>query len=95
MPDILIKHIDNELAERIKTLSREHNWSLNDAILHLLRHGVGMERGDLPFIRSADIAHLGGTWDASESQAFRDAMSAFDNAPEGFFAHIDDVDKDK
>lgn len=95
MPDILIKHIDNELAERIKVLSRERNWSINDVILHLLRHGVGMERGDLPFIKSADIAHLGGTWDASESQAFSDAMSALDGAPEGYFAHLDDVGQEK
>ncbi len=95
MPDILIKHIDNELAERIKVLSRERNWSINDVILHLLRHGVGMEHGEVPFIKSADIAHLGGTWDASESQAFNDAMSALDNAPEGFFAHLSDEDKEK
>ena len=95
MPDILIKHIDNELAERIKTLSRERNWSINDVILHLLRHGVGMEHGELPFIQSADIAHLGGTWDAGESQAFKDAMSALDNAPEGFFAHLDESGKEE
>lgn len=95
MPDILIKHIDNELAERIKLLSRERNWSINDVILHLLRHGVGMEHGDMPFIQSADIAHLGGTWDPSESQAFKDAMSALDKAPEGFFAHLDEADQDK
>ncbi len=95
MPDILIKHIDNELAERIKMLSRERNWSINDVILHLLRHGVGMEHGELPFIKSADIAHLGGTWDASESQAFKDAMSALDKAPEGFFAHLEGSGKEK
>ena len=95
MPDIVIRHIDEDLAERIKALARERHWSINDVILHLLRHGLGIEHGDFPFIKAADIAHLGGTWDPTESQAFKDAMSAMDEAPEGFFAHIDDYDPDK
>lgn len=94
MPDILIKHIDNELAERIKLLSRERNWSINDVILHLLRHGVGMEHSDVPFIKSADIAHLAGTWDAEESKAFKDAMSALDQAPAGFLSKTDDANEE-
>jgi hypothetical protein len=78
MPDIVVRHIDDAMAERVKTLARERKWSINEVILHALRYGLGLN-GD-PFgehereFRS--IARLGGTWDADEAAAFQEALDA-------------------
>lgn len=87
VPDIVVRHIDDATAERIKTLARDRKWSINDVILHALRYGLGMA-GD-PFgehereFRS--IAELGGTWAADESAAFQEALNALAAAdPEQF-----------
>ncbi|HET8897743.1 MAG TPA: hypothetical protein VFN09_03020 [Rhodanobacteraceae bacterium] len=87
MPDILIRHIDEQLAERIKELARARNWSLNDVILHVLRHGLGLAHGDAPWIQSADVAHMTGTWRTEEARAFQSAMDALEEIPDGSFGH--------
>lgn len=77
MPDILVRHIDEALADRIKEIAREHQWSLNEAILYALRRGVGLgpeeARRELH-----DIAMLSGTWESTETAAFRAALEAFE-----------------
>lgn len=78
MPDIVVRHIDDAMAERIKTLARERQWSINEVILHALRYGLGL--GSDVFgsheheFRS--VATLGGTWDATETAAFQEALDA-------------------
>ena len=42
MPDLVIRHIDSLMAERIKTLAKDRHWSINDVVLHALRHGLGL-----------------------------------------------------
>jgi len=78
MPDIVVRHIEDAVAERIKTLARERAWSINDVILHALRFGLGM--GGDAFAKHEtefhNAAHLGGTWDASETAAFQEALDA-------------------
>lgn len=86
MPDIVIRHIDDALAERIKDLARARRWSINDVILHVLRHGLGLAHGDLGWMQTADVAHMTGTWRAEEADAFQDAMAALENIPDGTFA---------
>ncbi len=83
MPDILVRHIEESLAERIKTIARERNWSLNDVILHILRRGAGMGGEDLVNRVTQDIAMLPGAWDPSESDAFRSAVDAFESLDSG------------
>jgi hypothetical protein len=78
MPDILVRHLDNAMAERIKEIARERHWSINDAILHALRHGLGLAGDEIARRDRQDIATLGGTWDASESAAFNEALEAFE-----------------
>ncbi len=82
MPDIVVRHIEDAMAERIKSLARERQWSINDVILHALRYGLGMS-GDVfsshePEFRS--VAQLTGTWDASETAAFQEALDALASA---------------
>ena len=80
MPDILVRNIEDAVAERIKTIARERNWSINEVIIYVLRHSLGfggediMRRdGDLH-----DVAVLAGTWDPREAAAFRTALEAFE-----------------
>lgn len=98
MPEIVVRHIDEATAERIKTLARERDWSINEVILHALHFGLGLggesaathdDRDD-----PHDVARLAGTWDDSESRAFEDAVSALDEAPEGFFARLPSTDSE-
>lgn len=92
MPDIVIRHIDDAMANRIKALARERKWTINEVVLHILRHGLGLEHGDDLWMKNSDIAHLAGTWDKDEAQAFTDAMQAFEQTPDGSFG--DTADKD-
>ena len=90
MPDIVVRHIDHAMAERIKTLARERKWAINDVILHALRYGLGLAGDSLAGHEREfrSIAELGGTWAADESAAFQDALDALAAAdPEEF---IDD-----
>lgn len=83
VPDIVVRHIDDQMAERIKSLARERRWSINEVILHALRHGLGLGPGDAfgeLLLEPGDIAHLTGAWDASEQAAFQEALSALAQA---------------
>lgn len=85
MPDIVIRHIDDAMADRIKAVARERKWTINEVVLHVLRHGLGLEHGDPVWLQSNDIAHLAGTWGNEEAKAFNDAMKAFEDTPNGTF----------
>lgn len=77
MPDILVRHIDDALADRIKDIAREHQWSINEAILFALRRGAGLVN-DEARRELHDIAMLSGTWESTEAAAFRAAVEAFE-----------------
>jgi len=78
VPDILVRNIDEAIAERVKVLARERNWSINEVIVHLLRHSLGLGGEDLVHREIHDVAVLAGTWDPKESAAFRTALEAFE-----------------
>ena len=83
VPDIVVRHIDEQMAERIKTLARERRWSINEVILHALRYGLGLSAGDVfseLLLQPGDIAHLTGAWDAEEQAAFQEALAALAQA---------------
>lgn len=83
VPDIVVRHIDEQMAERIKHLARERRWSINEVILHALRHGLGLSPGDVfgeLLLQPGDIAHLTGAWDADETAAFQEALAALAQA---------------
>lgn len=84
MPDFLLRGIDNAVAERVKSIARDRNWSINDVILHLVKQSLGMTEEDIAGgdPRHQDIATLAGTWDPAESAAFRAALEAFESLPE-------------
>lgn len=78
MPDILIRNIEEVIAERIKAIAREREWTINDVILHLLRQSLGLGDDDIFRREMHDIAVIGGTWDSRETKAFRSAVEAFE-----------------
>jgi hypothetical protein len=83
VPDIVVRHIDASMAERIKLLARERRWSINEVILHALRYGLGLSPGDVfgeVLLEPGDIARLSGTWDAEEQAAFQEALQALAHA---------------
>lgn len=84
MPDLVVRHIDNVMAERIKTLAKDRRWSINDVVLHALKHGLGLAEGAQPFAENmldTDTVVLSGHWDAAERAAFHEAVQALSVAP--------------
>ena len=47
MPDILLRNIDEVVAERIKAIARERQCSINDVILQVLKHSLGFGGEDI------------------------------------------------
>lgn len=84
MPDLVVRHIDNAMAERIKTLAKHRHWSINDVVLQALRRGLGLSDSSHPFAENlldADSVVLSGHWDADERAAFHEALQALSVAP--------------
>jgi len=78
MPDILVRNIEEIVAERIKAIAREREWSINEVILHVLKQSLGFGGEDIFHREMQDIAVLSGTWDSRETAAFRSAVEAFE-----------------
>lgn len=79
MPDLVVRHIDNAMAERIKSLAKDRHWSINDVVLHALRHGLGMSAAGLissETMFDPDSLVLGGQWNLTEKAAFQEALQA-------------------
>jgi hypothetical protein len=85
MPDLVIRHIDNLMAERIKSLAKDRQWSINDVVLHALRHGLGMTESSNIFAETlldpGSMTVLGGQWNAREKAVFQEALQALAMAP--------------
>jgi hypothetical protein len=78
VPDILVRNIEEVVADRIKAIARERELSINEVILHVLKQGLGFGGEDIFRREMHDIAVLGGTWDPSEAAVFRSAVEAFE-----------------
>jgi hypothetical protein len=79
VPDLVIRHIDSLMAERIKTLAKDRHWSINDVVLHALRHGLGLSAaGQISNETMLDPGSLvlGGHWDLTEKAVFQEALQA-------------------
>jgi hypothetical protein len=80
MPDLMIRHIDRLMAERIKLLAKARQWSINDVVLQALRHGLGVSESNgllaEHMLEPGELSLAGGHWDASERAAFQEALQA-------------------
>ncbi len=82
MPDIVIRGIDNDVAERIKEIARLNGLPINDVLLKLLRQALKLDIETL-VVRNPkqDISRLTGTWGNDEADALRAAIEAFKQIP--------------
>jgi hypothetical protein len=79
LPDIVIRGIDNDMAERIKEIARLNNMPINDVMLKLLRQALKLDEQTLAVANPRqDIARMGGAWHKDETDALRDAIAAFE-----------------
>ena len=79
MPDLVIRHVDHLLAERIQAFAKNHQWSVNEVLLHALRRGLGAaESGQQTeaLIEADELAVLAGPWNAAEQAVFRETVQA-------------------
>ena len=84
MPDIVIRSIDNDMAERIKELARLNKMPINDVMLKLLRQALKLDAETLVVANpKQDIARLAGAWGQDETDALRAAIAAIEKLPGG------------
>jgi hypothetical protein len=86
MPDLLVRAIDDALAERIKRYAQERAQPLNQCMLEIIDLGLVAAQQkqktdalntDLPSLTTApEVRTLGGTWSGDEARAFADALKA-------------------
>ena len=79
MPDMILQHIDSLLVERIRSLARDRQCSINDVMLHALRCGLGISAAQQfsESLRDPDaLAVLDGDWEAAEQGVFQEALRA-------------------
>lgn len=94
VPDIVVRHIDDSMVERIKQIARDRKWSINDVVLHAMRNGLGLSNENLGAEREfGSIARLAGTWQAEESAVFEEALDAMASVPDGQLARKGSVKK--
>ena len=79
MPDLVIRHVDHLLTERIQSFAKSHQWSINEVLLHALRRGLGVaENGQQAetLIEADELAGLAGAWNPTEQAVFRETVQA-------------------
>ncbi|HEY8682813.1 MAG TPA: hypothetical protein VIM06_06535 [Rhodanobacter sp.] len=76
---MILQYVDSLLAERIKSLAKERQWSINDVLLHALRNGLGMSAAQefSETLRDPEAPTvLNGHWEAEEKTVFAEALHA-------------------
>lgn len=79
MSEIVLQYVDSLMAERIKSLARERQWTVNDVMLHALRNGLGISAAQQyseSRLEPDAFGDLGGHWEAAERGAFQEALHA-------------------
>lgn len=79
MTDMILHHVDSLLTERIRSLAKERQCSINDVMLSALRKGLGMSVAQEFSESSRDpetLLQLDGHWEAAEQGIIQEAISA-------------------
>lgn len=79
MPDFTIRQIDHGLAERIQTLAKARQWTVNEVLLHALRRGLGYTESGARSEALVDVEEPlpdEDGWNSAEQAAFREALQA-------------------
>lgn len=76
---MILQYVDSLMAERIKSLARERQWTVNDVMLHALRNGLGIsvaQNYSEGRLEADSFDNLDGHWEADERGAFQEALHA-------------------
>lgn len=76
---MILQYVDSLMAERIRSLARERRWTVNDVMLHALRHGLGISAAQEYTegrLGPESFGILDGHWEADERGAFQEALHA-------------------
>ncbi|AGG90898.1 MULTISPECIES: hypothetical protein [Rhodanobacter] len=79
MPDMVLQHVDSLLVERIRSLARDRQCSINEIMLHALRSGLGISAAQQfsESLRDPEaLTVLEGQWEAAEQGVFQEALRA-------------------
>lgn len=79
MPDMILQHVDSLLAERVRAMARDRQWSINEVLLHALRNGLGMSAAQQfseGLLDPQALMQPGDHWEAAEQGAFQEALRA-------------------
>lgn len=84
MPDVILQHVDSLLVERIKSLAKERQCTINDVMLDALRNGLGTSAPQEFSENLRDpqtLLVLGDHWEADERGIFEEALHALVQTP--------------
>ncbi|MDR0184625.1 hypothetical protein [Lysobacter arvi] len=70
MTDIILHDIDPLLLDRVKRVAQQRNWPLQEALMHLLEHGL-----------FACEAELAARFNDSDANALQAAIAALEGIP--------------
>lgn len=70
MTDIVLRDIDALLADRIRRVAEANGWALQDALMHLLEHGLFACEGE-----------LSGKLSDTDAKALKAAIAALEQVP--------------
>lgn len=70
MTDIVLRNIDALLADRIRRVAEANGWELQDALMHLLEHGLFACEGE-----------MAGKLNESDAMALQAAIAALEKIP--------------
>ncbi|EIL98700.1 MULTISPECIES: hypothetical protein [Rhodanobacter] len=79
MPDMVLQHVDSLLVERIRSLARDRQCSINEIMLYALRSGLGISAAQQfsESLRDPEaLTVLEGQWEAAEQGVFQEALRA-------------------
>lgn len=82
MTDIVLKDIDDVLADRIRRVSEQRGWTLPATLLDLLEQGLfACEGGGKP------------GFETSEANVLQEAIAALEVIPDAVFSRIGQLDE--
>jgi hypothetical protein len=76
---MILQHVDSLLAERVRAMARDRQWSINEVLLHALRNGLGMSAAQQfseGLFDPQALMQPGDHWEAAEQGAFQEALRA-------------------
>jgi plasmid stability protein len=74
MKNLTIRNVPDELADALDREKSRRRGSLNQTVIELLSHGLGVGTP-----RSNGIARFAGTWTAEEQREFEENVASFED----------------